>query len=135
MSEKDTVNDQTVRSALLFRTAMEVLRDASGPLPVQEVLGEVAERVALTPHELGRYDSGQARWAVSVRFITGEGATLGWMTKLDGWSIGEAGLDALETYETPDELLAELHHRYREIDLRRKRAQQNLSAARQLTAN
>ena len=106
---------------------MEVLRDAPGPLPVQDVLGEVAKRIALTPYELGRYESGQARWAVAVRFTTGEAATLGWMTKLDGWSIGEAGLDALDTYETPDELLAELHHRYREIDQRRKKAQQNLS--------
>src|ERR1017187_6232987 len=134
MSEKDTVNEQTVRSAILFRTAMEVLRDAPGPLPVQEVLGEVAKRVALTPHELGRYDSGQARWAVAVRFITGEAATLGWITKLDGWSIGEAGLDALDTYETPDELLTELHHRYREIDQRRKQAQQNLSEVQQFIA-
>ena len=87
----------------------------------------MAKRIALTPFELGRYDSGQARWAVTVRFTTGEAATLGWMTKLDGWSIGEAGLDALDTHETPDELLAELHHRYREIDQRRKKAQQNLS--------
>ena len=134
MSEKDTVNEQTVRSAMLFRTAMEVLRDASGPLPVQEVLGEVGKRTALTSHELGRYDSGQARWAVAVRFITGEAATLGWMTKLDGWSIGEAGLDALDTYETPDELLTELHHRYREIDQRRKQAQQNLSEVQQFIA-
>ena len=113
---------------------MEVLRDAPGPLPVQDVLGEVAKRIALTPFELGRYDSGQARWAVTVRFTTGEAATLGMDDEAGGWAITEAGIEALDTYPTPDELLAELHRRYREIDQRRKQAQQNLSEVQQFIA-
>ena len=56
------------------------------------------------------------------------------MTKRGGWAITEAGIEALETYPTPDELFAELNRRYREIDQRRKQAQQNLSDVQQFIA-
>jgi 5-methylcytosine-specific restriction enzyme B len=118
----------------LLRTALEVLRDAGGPLQVRQVLDAVAGRVELTPDELGRYDSGQPRWDVAVRFFTGDAATLGWMTKRGGWAITEAGLEALETYPGTDELFSELQRRYREIDRRRKQAQQNLSDVQQFIA-
>ena len=70
----------------------------------------------------------------ALRFHTGDAATVGWMSKLGGWSITEAGVEALETYPTADELFAELNRRYREIDQRRKQAQQNLSDVQQFIA-
>ncbi|MGH3217988.1 MAG: McrB family protein [Streptosporangiaceae bacterium] len=56
------------------------------------------------------------------------------MSKIGGWSITEAGVEALETYPTADELFAELTRRYREIDQRRKQAQQKLSDVQQFIA-
>lgn len=64
---------------------------ATGPLLVREVLREVSERVTLTPYELARYRGGQGRWDVAVRFLTGDATTLGWMSKLGGWTLTEAG--------------------------------------------
>src|SRR5215470_5601604 len=128
------MNDQTVRNALLFQTTMEVLRDASGPLKVQDVLREVSERVTLTPHWLERYRSGQARWDVGIRFFTGDAATLGWITKRGGWTITEAGIEALEALPNADDLYAELNRRYREIDQRRKQAQESLGEVQQFIA-
>lgn len=124
----------TVRGGLLLQTALEVLRGAGAPLQVRQVVDAVAERVGLTPDELERYDSGQARWDVAVRFFTGDAATIGWMTKRGGWAITEAGLEALETYPSPGDLLSELQRRYREIDRRRKQAQENLSDVQQFIA-
>jgi 5-methylcytosine-specific restriction protein B len=128
------MSDQGVRRALLFKTALEVLQDQGGPLPPRLVLEEISNRVALSPHELGRYASGRPRWEVTIRFFTGEAATIGWMTKRGGWSITEAGTEALEDFPTPEGLLSELHHGYREIDHRRKRAQRNLNDIQQFLA-
>lgn len=113
---------------------MEILRDAPGPLPRQEVLQGVAERVTLTQHELGLYDSGLPRWRVALNWLTGDAATLGWMIKRGVWSITEPGAEALGNYPTPDALYAELKRRYREVDQRRKQAQQNLSDVQQFIA-
>ena len=57
------------------------------------------------------------------------------MSKIDGWSITEAGIEALDTYPTPEELCAELNRLYREVDQRRKQAQQNLSEVQQFIAS
>ena len=125
-----------VRRALLVRAAMEMLRDARDPLQSRQVLrrGRRTGRSS-TPYELSRYDSGAAALETSrLRFHTGDAATVGWMTKRGGWAITEAGIEALETYPTPDELFAELNRRYREIDQRRKQAQQNLSDVQQFIA-
>jgi len=67
-------------------------------------------------------------------FHTGGAATVGWITKRNGWAITEAGIEALESYPTPDEMLAELNRLYREIDLRRKEAQVSLSDVQQFIA-
>ena len=55
-------------------------------------------RVQLTPYELSVDKSGQPRYDRAVGFHTGDAATVGWMSKLGGWSITEAGIEALETY-------------------------------------
>ena len=34
----------------------------------------------------------------AVGFHTGDAATVGWASKLGGWSITDAGIEALETY-------------------------------------
>ncbi len=57
------------------------------------------------------------------------------MTKRDGWSITEAGLEAIAAFPSPDELYAERNRRYREIDEQRKRAKENLSGVQQWIAS
>ena len=56
------------------------------------------------------------------------------MSKIGGWSITEAGVEALDTYESADELWTELRGRLREVDRKRKEAQSNLSEVQQFVA-
>ena len=126
--------DQQVQRAALVQAALEALRDADRPLKPRQAEDEVERRVQLTPHELDHYKDGRARWKVHLGFYTGDAATVGWITKRNGWAITEAGMEALDSYPTPDELLAELTRLYREIDQRRKAAQENLSDVEQFIA-
>jgi 5-methylcytosine-specific restriction enzyme B len=128
------VAEQQVQRAALVRASLEALRDADGPLKPRQVEDEVERRVQLTPHELDHYADGRARWKVHLGFYTGDAATVGWITKRNGWAITEAGIEALDSYPTPDEMLAELTRLYREIDQRRKEAQASLSDVQQFIA-
>ena len=74
------------------------------------------------------------RYERAVGFHTGDAATVGWMSKIGGWSITEAGVEALDTYESADELWTELRGRLREVDRKRKQAQSNLSEVQQFVA-
>ena len=56
------------------------------------------------------------------------------MSKIGGWSITDAGIEALETYPDADDLQAEFNRLYREIDQRRKQALQSLSEVQQFIA-
>ncbi|SCL16205.1 5-methylcytosine-specific restriction enzyme B [Micromonospora nigra] len=112
-----------VRYALLVRTCLEVLREAGGRMHGREVLAEVAQRVDLTEAERRTHKSGAAAWNVAARFHTGDAATAGWMVKRDGfWWITDDGRRALETYQDPDSLSAEIGRRHREVFRSRKQA-------------
>jgi len=129
------VAEEKVRYAQIVWEALQILRDAKEPLSSREVTTAVGERIRPTPYESEPHRSGGSRWQTALHFHSGDAATVGWMTKRGGWSITEAGLEALETYGTPDDLFTELNRRYREIDQRRKQAQQNLSDVQQFIAN
>jgi 5-methylcytosine-specific restriction protein B len=126
--------EEGVRRGLLLKTALEILRDAGTKVPQSKVLEELRRKVTLTPHELSRDKSGLPRYDRAVGFHTGDAATIGWASKIGGWSITDAGIEALETYPDADELFAVLRRLYREIDQRRKQAQQNLSDVQQFIA-
>ncbi|MGI5157182.1 hypothetical protein [Microbispora sp. CA-102843] len=65
------------------------------------------------PEELrGPNAHGQARWWAQLGFRTGEAASLGWMTKRNGWAITEAGVRALDDFQGT-ELYRELARQYR----------------------
>ena len=78
--------------------------------------------------------SGLPRFERAIGFHIGDAATIGWASKIGGWSITDAGIEALETYTSADDLWAEYNRRYREIDQRRKQALQNLSEVQQFIA-
>jgi 5-methylcytosine-specific restriction protein B len=123
-----------MRYRLILWELMQVLRVAAEPLTRNQVFEEVRERIEPTNYELERVKTGGVRWEVALHFSSGDAATVGWMTKRDGWSITEAGLEALQAFSSPDELDAERNRRYREIDEQRKRAQKNLSGVQQFIA-
>ena len=123
-----------VRRDLLLKTVLEILRDAETKIPQSQVLEELRQRVELTPHELSLDKSGLPRYDRAVGFHTGDAATVGWASKIGGWSITDAGIEALETYPDAYDLWTELRRLYREVDQRRKQAQQNLSGVQQFIA-
>ena len=123
-----------MRYALIVWEILRMLRDAVGPMQSRQVLAAVGERIQPTPWELQLQRSGSSRWETALQFHSGDAATVGWITKRGGWAITEAGLEALDTYPTAEELYSELNRRYREIDQRRKQAYQNLSEFQQFIA-
>lgn len=131
---EQTMAEEKVRRSLLLKTAMEILRDAGTKVHPSQVLEEIQRRIDLNPRELSKDKSGAARFDRAVGFDTGYAATVGWVSKIGGWSITDAGIEALETYPEPDELQAEFNRLYREIDQRRKQALQTLSEVQQFIA-
>ncbi len=71
---------------------------------------------------------------VALNFQSGDATTVGWMTKRDGWSITSDGRAALEKFAAPELLYSEMKRRYREVDERRKQAQQSLNDVHQFIA-
>ena len=69
-----------------------------------------------------------------MRFKSGDAATVGWMTKRGDWAITRL---ASKRWRIPgaDRPVSELSTRYREIDQRRKQAQQDLSGVHQFIAD
>jgi 5-methylcytosine-specific restriction enzyme B len=128
------MTEERVRRGLLLRTVMEILRDAGTKLSQQEVDAELVRRVTLNSQELSVDNSGLPRYERAVGFHAGDAATVGWMSKIGGWSITEAGVEALDTYESADELWTELRGRLREVDRKRKEAQSSLSEVQQFVA-
>ncbi|MEU4830131.1 hypothetical protein [Streptosporangium sp. NPDC023615] len=98
--------------APILRAALEVLREADRPLRPDEVREAVTERVSVTPEHQAPDAHGQPRWWAQLGFRTGEAASLGWMSKRNGWSITPAGVQALESFPGV-ELYRELGRQYR----------------------
>ena len=123
-----------VRRDLLIKTVLEILRDAGTKIPPSQVLDELRGRLELTSYELSVDNSGLQRYNRAVGFHTLEAATIGWMSKIGGWSITDAGIEALEAYPDASDLWTELQRLYREVDQRRRQALQNLSEVHQFIA-
>ncbi|MEE6261174.1 AAA family ATPase [Plantactinospora sonchi] len=119
-----------LRSALLLRTCLEVLRDVGEPTHGREVLRQVSDRVDLSPEEQAPGGSGAPRWTVHVRFLSGDAATIGWVVKQNYlWWITEAGLAALDRCATAEELHAEFRQRRAEVSRSRKQASRKFSGS------
>jgi 5-methylcytosine-specific restriction enzyme B len=114
MSQTELSEDTRVRRPFLLRVMFDVLTEASETMPVTTVLEHVADRVELTPIELSRNASGSPRWDTFLRFASGWGSRIGWISKRGGWSITEAGLAGTRGLG-PDELYREIKTRYRVV--------------------
>ena len=80
-----------VRRDLLLKTAMEILRDAGTEVPPRQVLEELRRQGGTHSIELSLDKSGVPRYDRAVGFDTGDAATIGWTSKIGGWSITDAG--------------------------------------------
>jgi 5-methylcytosine-specific restriction protein B len=109
-----------VRRGLLARTLFETLRDTGEPLAPKDALALVASRVPPNKQELSHNASGFPRYETYLRWVSTWGSAIGWMAKRGGWSITEAGVEALAE-SAGDEFVSDLTRRYR---LHRKQAQQ-----------
>jgi 5-methylcytosine-specific restriction enzyme B len=118
---------EQIRYALLIWETLGVLRESDRPLPPREVTELLRDRFQPTAYESESVQSGGLRWETVLGFVSGDAVTVGWMSKAGGWSITDAGREALDTYAAPEELYEELQRRWREIDDRRKQALQALS--------
>ena len=125
---------EQTRYPLIVWEMMQILRDATGPLTGDQVTDAVRARIEPTAYELERVKSGGVRWEVVLHFKSGDAVTIGWMTKRGGWTLVEAGIEALEAFSTPDQLYAELQRRTREIDQQRRQAMQSLNDVQQFIA-
>jgi len=115
-SESDVYEDgkPTIRRSLLLETLFDVLRKAEHPLPSRVALTLVAEAIEFTPHEASLAAGGVQRAETFLRFGSSWATTLGWMTKKGGWTLTEAGTEALDQIVDKSTLYPVLAKRYRQ---------------------
>lgn len=103
-----------IRRSVLLPALLQTLADAGRPLPRSEALQMMSERVTFTPYELGMAGkTGRTRWSNNTTWMTTSLAAIGWMDKTpQGWSITDAGQEALEQFRSGDSLLAEHNRLY-----------------------
>ncbi|BDO43813.1 AAA family ATPase [Cellulomonas sp. NTE-D12] len=104
----------TIRRALLLGTMLRVLRDAGRPLTPNEVFGQVEAAEAFTPRELSLNNSGSRRADTFIRFASGWANVVGWITKVPGWQISDAGRAAMDAASSDEELLATIKRIYQD---------------------
>ena len=101
------------RTGVLLQTLFRVLASSPEGVAAREALEAVANKVTLTDHESGEYETGGRRFDKILRFATVDAVKAGWMTKAKGiWSITDAGLEALKLYPKPEEFYKEASRLY-----------------------
>lgn len=84
-------------------------------IKAKDALSTLINRTELTEFEKGDYPSGGMRFEKIVRFATVDCVKAGWMVKDRGtWNITEAGLEAYNAYDSPEELYRDATKLYRE---------------------
>lgn len=101
------------RTGLLLQTLFKVLLEKQDGMAARDALEAVANRIQLTPHEEGEYETGGRRFEKILRFATVDAVKAGWMIKTKGsWAITDAGQNALNTFPKPDEFYREASRLY-----------------------
>lgn len=101
------------RTGLLLQTLFRVLAAQPEGIAARDALEAVANKITLTEHEAGEYETGGRRFDKILRFATVDAVKAGWMTKSKGiWSITDAGIEALNVYRKPEEFYKEASRLY-----------------------
>jgi len=96
----------------LLATAFQVLADAGGSLPLQELLKAIAQRLPLTDYDRHVYDkTGYVRWVSTLHFFSVECVKAGFLAKTRGvWHLTDEGRRLLG--KPGDELLQQAREGY-----------------------
>jgi len=102
------------RTGVLLRELFNVLLENPDGIQARDAIEHVADRVELSEHELGEYETGGRRFDKILRFATVGAVKGGWMTKNKGiWNITETGTEALNTFKEPEGFYREATRLYR----------------------
>jgi restriction system protein len=102
------------RTGELLRRLFEILIETPEGLPAGEAIGRLAERMTLTPYELGTYPSGGRRFDKIIRFSTVDCVKAGWLLKHKGtWVVTEVGQEAYKTIADPENFYRQAVKLYR----------------------
>jgi len=80
----------------------------------------VADAIEFTPHEASLAAGGVQRAETFLRFGSSWATTLGWMTKKGGWTLTEAGTEALDLITDKSTLYPVVAKQYRQAIKKRK---------------
>src|SRR5262245_9201494 len=84
-------------------------------MKAKHALEALSNKVVMTAHEQGSYESGARRFEKIVRFATIGAVKGGWLVKTKGtWSITDAGKLALEKFPDAEALVRESDRFYQE---------------------
>lgn len=119
-------DNQQMRRGLLARVLLEVLRNAAAPLGAKEAVALVGQTVELNHREASLNQSGYPRFDTYLRFLSSWASTIGWMAKRGGWSITEAGVEALDHFPG-DELAKEITRRYQQHQKAKQKSQRGFT--------
>ncbi|MDQ7809857.1 AAA family ATPase [Amycolatopsis sp. A133] len=120
-------------SAQLLRTCMEVIRDSGGPLPPEKVYAGVTAKLSSAPGDAtAEADNPEHRRAQLDRF-TAEAASIGWLDRINGWSLTVPGERALDAFPG-DQLFEEFKLRTSEFRRQRELALSHLSGTEMMIA-
>lgn len=100
------------RIDVFLRVLFQQLRDMGGTANGSDVIAAISPKLKLSPHELGRTETGRVRWETHLRFYTTDCVKAGYLIKSEGqWSLTPKGEAALGL--PPGELVRTANRLYR----------------------
>jgi restriction system protein len=91
------------RTGEFLRELFNILKAAPDGVRASDALNALLEKVALSPYEAGKFESGARRFEKIVRFATVDCVKAGWLKKDKGiWSITDEGRKAHDELSDPE---------------------------------
>jgi len=102
------------RTGYLLQELFKILLENQDGISARDAIEQLINRIELTVHEKGEYESGSRRFDKILRFSTIDAVKAGWMRKNRGiWTITEEGAAALQTTPNSDDFYREASRLYR----------------------
>jgi restriction system protein len=103
------------RTGEFLREVCKFIWDKPNGLPAKDILGHIAETMALTDFEKGSYSSNASdtRYSKIIRFGTIGMVKAGWLIKAKGyWTLTELGKEAYNKHKEPEDFFKESSRLY-----------------------
>lgn len=102
------------RTGYMLQELFKILLDNQDGIAARDAIDQLSNRIDLTDHEKGEYESGGRRFDKILRFATVDAVKAGWMRKNRGiWNITEEGAAALQSIPNSDDFYREASRLYR----------------------